>query len=205
MTLTAGTQLALITLERDGKKIVPMFSSPIRLQVFIRKEMNYLAMNTPDFLNMTRGATLILNPGSDYGKEFTPGEVESILNGTLWQPSERYVTQKPTKVLMGQPANYPTDLVAALTRYFSITAQVERAFLVHIFMPDRDQKGHTLIAIEVTGDWEKVAAGAGMVARDVKVPDPPVDFFQITDVPGFSDHFRKDAKPFYTKNQTPPQ
>jgi F0F1-type ATP synthase membrane subunit a len=55
-----------------------------------------------------------------------------------------------------------------------------RAYLAHFFNPERDEKPHTLIGVETTGDWNSVMSGAGIVARDVPIPDPPVDFLQIT-------------------------
>jgi hypothetical protein len=193
-----GSQISLLTYERDGNRIIPIFSSLPRMQTFIKREASYIAMPAPDFLKMTRGATLVLNPGCDYGKEFTPGEIASILDGSLWRPTDVYTTPKQTRVLIGQPANYPTELVAAVTRYFQTMPQVTRAYLAHFFNPDRDQKAHTLIAIEVTGDWDEVSSGAGLVAREVKVPDPPVDFLQLTGKPGLEEHF-KTLKPFYEK------
>ena len=37
-------------------------------------------MNTRSLFSMTRGATLVLNPTAELAKEFSPEEVESILN-----------------------------------------------------------------------------------------------------------------------------
>jgi hypothetical protein len=197
--LEQGAPLSLVTFERDGHTIIPVFTSLPRLQAFIKHEANYIAMKTPDFLQMTKGTNLLLNPGSDYGKEFTAAEVASLLDGSLWRPTDSFVTEKKTKVLIGQPANYPTELVAALTRYFQQTPEVTRAYLAHFRNPDHDPRPHTLIAIDTTGDWNTIASGAGIIARDIKIPDPPIDFFQITPTPGLSDHFRHSVKPFYEK------
>jgi len=199
--LSKGETLELITCEHEGKTVLPIFSSLPRLQVFIKKEACYLAMKASDFLQVTQGTTLMLNPGSDYGKEFTAKEVASILDGSLWKPSERWVVQKKTTVHIGQPASYPSELVTALSRYFQKTRQVKRAYLAHYFNPERDEKAHTLIAIEVSGDWDQVAAGAGIVANGVLVPDPPVDFTPITGEAGFKDYFRQGIKPFYEKKK----
>lgn len=200
-TLREGERLALRTFERNGHTIIPIFTSLPRLQAFIKEEVSYLAMNTPALLELTKGATLVLNPGSDYGKEFTSDEVALILEGSFGKPSERYVVQKPTQVLLGQPANYPCDLAAALTRYFLTNRRVKRAYLVHFFNPARDEKPHTLIAIEVSGDWDEVAADAGLVAGQVPIPDPPVEFMQISGKGGIEDHFRQDVKPFYVRTK----
>jgi len=39
----------------------------------------------------------VLNPGSDYGKEFLPDEVSRLLDGTIFQPQERHVIERATK------------------------------------------------------------------------------------------------------------
>lgn len=148
---------------------------------------------------MTQGANLLMNPGADYGKEFPKEEIASIIDGSLFRPTERFVAQKDTQVMIGQPANYPTELVAALTRLFKKTRAVKRAYVAHFFNPENDEKAHTLIAIEVTGDWASVMAGVGIVARDVPSPDPPTDFIQITGSGGVEDYFLRDCKPFYER------
>jgi hypothetical protein len=150
-------------------------------------------------MKITKGANLFLNPGAACGKELLAEEVSSILDGSLWQPSERWAAQEDEQVVIGGPARHPEELVAALTRFFRTQKSVQRAFVAMFFNPKRDEKPHILIAIEVTGEWEPVVAGAGMIARDVPVPDPPVDFMQITGKGGIEEHFTKGGQPFYRR------
>ena len=197
--LQQGMSIQIQHVDWNGKPFIPVFSSLRRLQGFLREEASYLALNAIEFMKITRGAEFILNPGSEYGKEFTREEIASLIDGTLWQPSERYVAEKSTEVMLGQPSNYPTELVAALSRYFKNTKEVKRAWLAHFFNPDRNEQPHTLICVEVSGDWDRVMAGAGMVAQAVQVPDPPVDFIPMTGLAGVEDYFRKECQPFYQR------
>ena len=197
--LSEGMSLQIRNIDWEGRPYIPVFSSLRRLQAAIREEVGYLALNALEFMKITQGAELLLNPGSDYGKAFTKDEIASIVDGSIWKPTEQFVAQKETQVMIGQPSTYPTDLVDALIRYFKQTKQVKKAYLAHFFNPSHDEKPHTMIAIQVVGDWEPVMAGAGMVARDTEVPDPPVDFLQITGRGGIEDYFQKDCKPFYEK------
>jgi hypothetical protein len=183
----------------NGKPCIPVFTSLPRLRATLREEVGYLALNSLEFMKITQGAEFILNPGSDYGKEFTKAEIASLIDGTIWRPSERYVAKEAAQVMLGQPSNYPTELAAALSRYFKTRKEVKRAYLAHFFHPERDEKAHTLIGVEFTGDWDPLMAGAGMIARDVHVPDPPVDFLPMTGQKGVEDYFRKDCKPFYER------
>jgi hypothetical protein len=200
-TLDAGEQVGIQTWDNNGRTVIPLFSSLRRLHAFIADDSGYLAMNAKAFLEMTKGADMMLNPKADFGKEFSASEVASMLDGSIWKPNDTWVAEKETKVMIGQPANYPHDLVAALSRYFKTTPQVRRAFLAHFFNPERDSKPHTLIAIDATGDWDTVVAGAGIVANSMHIPDPPIDFMRMTGAKGIEHHFRSAVKPFYEKKR----
>jgi hypothetical protein len=86
-----------------------------------------------------------------------------------------------------------------LTRFFKTKKQVKRAWVALFLNPVLDEKPHTLIAVHVSERFEEVISEAGIVARNVKIPDPPVDFLPITGHGGIEDYFVKDAKPSYVR------
>lgn len=143
--LSEGMSLQLRNIEWEGRPYIPVFSSLPRLQAAIQEEVGYLALNALEFMKITQGAELLLNPGSDYGKAFTKDEIASILDGSIWKPTEQFVVQKETQVMIGQPSNYPAKLVEALTRYFKRTKEVKKAYIAHFFNPEHNEKPHTLI------------------------------------------------------------
>lgn len=198
-TLAVGTTIQIQNIEHNGEPYIPIFSSLVRLQATLSQEVTYLAMNAMEFMNLTQGAAMLLNPGSDYGKEFTRNEVASILDGSIWQPTERYTVKKQVEVMLGQPKNFPTELVDALGRFFKKKKQVKRAWIAHIFNPDDGQKPHTLIAIEASENFDEVSAEAGIVISSVRIPDPPVDVMPIAGKGGLEDYFLKQTKPFYER------
>ena len=112
-------ELKIQHIEKDDISWLPIFSSLQRLQQFISSESNYLQLKARDFFEITRGAHIVLNPSFDYGKEFIPQEITEMLDGSIFKPTQTYVAQKETKVLIGQPANYPHKLAKALSEYFS--------------------------------------------------------------------------------------
>jgi hypothetical protein len=195
-----GETIQIQNIEHRGKLHTPFFSSLTRLRAVLDSKAAYLGINALAFLELTKGSALLLNPGSEYGKEITAKEAALILNGSIWQPSERFVVQKKTQVMLGHPANYPVELVAALTRLFKSKKQVKRAWLAHFLNPERDKHPHTLVAIETTGSYDEIAAEVGMVASHINMPDPPLDLIQITGQPGeIGDYFLKETKPFYER------
>lgn len=197
--LAEGFQFEIQHIEFNGKPYIPVFSSLPRLQAVLQEEAGYIAVNALEFLNIIQGAEILLNPGSDFGRIFTKDEIQSIIDGSIWKPVEPYRIDERTKVLIGQPANYPHELAGALSRLFSKVKEVKRAYVAHIFIPKKDKKPHTLIGIEVEGNWDQVVAQAGLVVRDINIPDPPVDFIQVPGHGGPEDYFLDNCEPFYER------
>ena len=131
ITLEKDEELRLMSIDIEGKPYLPIFSSLQRLQSAIEEEVSYIAINSLEFLKMTQGAEIILNPGADFGKEFTQSEITSILDGSIWKPSESYVAKKDTQILLGQPSNYPHELVKELAKLFKHIKRVKLS-LIHI-------------------------------------------------------------------------
>lgn len=200
LQLPAGKKIQLRNITLKGKQYLPIFTSLLRLEQFISQPGGYLAMNTLEFFKITQGAEIFLNPGSGYGKEFLKEEIASIIDGSIWQPTKQFVAQESTQVLLGQPARYPHELVNALSRFFKTRKQIKRAYLAHFHNPAQGDKPHTLIGIEVDSDMESIMSEAGMVASSVPIPDPPVDFVQITGRGGgLENYLTKETKPFYER------
>ena len=51
----------------------------------------------------------MLNPGSDYGKEFTPAEVRRMLAGQFDDAPQTQVIDRPEQVLLAHPKEIPVD------------------------------------------------------------------------------------------------
>ncbi|MCP4139896.1 MAG: hypothetical protein GY755_06340 [Chloroflexi bacterium] len=200
ITLEKGRVLQLQHVEFNGKSYIPIFSSVSQLQAFIKSEVGYLGMKVLDFLEIIKGAELFLNPGADYSKEFTKEEIENILNGSIWKPSEHFVVKQDTQILIGQPKNYPTQLVEELIKLFQKDKNVERAYIAHYHNPEENDPPHTLVGIAVKKYSEQTFAQAGIVVTNVEVPDPPVDFIRVQSSGGLSDYFNK-SKPFYKRKK----
>ncbi len=200
VTVPEARTIQISKMEFDGKQYIPIFSSLPRLQAALPGEASYIGINALEFLKITQGSAFLLNPGSDYGKEISAEEAASIVDGSIWQRNEPLVLPESTRVMLGEPANYPSELVEALSCLFKTKRQVKRAWLAHVFIPERSEKGHTLVAIDAGDGFGEVLAEAGVaIARDVNIPDPPVDFLPITDGRGIQEYFTNDTKPFYQR------
>lgn len=147
-SLEPGGQFNLVTGERNGERFLPVFSSLPRMQTYLKQESRYLAVNGRALFDLTRGAPVILNPGSEYGRELTPDQIEKLLDAgaPAGQP-----------LAAGEVA-YPTVLVNILTTVFEKDPGIEAAWVITITAPDRGGESHPLIGIETAGDMAALVA-----------------------------------------------
>src|SRR4051812_7977250 len=80
-SLSPASKLNLITGLKDGAQYLPVFSSMPRMQEFVKQETKFLSIRGRDLLDITRGAPVILNPASEYGKELSAKEILQLLDG----------------------------------------------------------------------------------------------------------------------------
>jgi len=184
-------------IEIDEISYQPIYSAPIRA----KSEANAVAAKAKEFLESTRGTDLILNPGSTYASTFSAEEIGDLLDGAIWLPKDEEVKERESQIMLGQPANYPMELVETLKRFFQRRDEVKRAWLGHIFDPLSDESAHSLVAIEVDDNWDEISSQTGTVASAVKIPDPPVDILQISGNGGIEDYFLNDVEPFYKRSK----
>ena len=78
-TLAPGGRIKLVTGVKNGVSFLPIFSSLLRMQEYVKQETKYLSVNGRALLDVTRGAPVTLNPASEYGKELTPQQVVQLL------------------------------------------------------------------------------------------------------------------------------
>lgn len=201
VNLTAGSKIQIQHWERtDGSSVIPFFSSLDVLKKSINNQESYIILPVRSLFEMTHGATLFLNPKSDYGKQFSPEEVAQLLSIGISQAPSQRVVEKETKVLLGQPSNYPSKMVDSLTQLLTKHGNVKRAYLALMHDTSVDEKPHLIVGIEADGDIEKVIREAGNVAGDTAPEGEPVDLYMVNkNDPGLSQYFINQTKPFYEK------
>ncbi|RUO29722.1 endopeptidase IV [Aliidiomarina sedimenti] len=199
--LEAGSKIQIKHWEKaDASPVIPFFSSLEVLQKSIEREESFLALPARSLFEMTEGARLVLNPMSEYGKEFSPEEVAQLLSiGISRAPSPR-VVEKETKVLLGQPSNYPSRMVDSLTQLLAKHSNVKKAYLALMHDTSVDERPHLIVGIEAEGGSEKVMREAGNVAGDTAPDGEPVDLYPVHEnEQGVSDYFINQTKPFYER------
>ncbi len=200
--LEVGEKISIQNLVRnDGSPVIPFFTSLNTLRKAIEVESSFMELPARALFEMTKGAVLVLNPKSPYGKEFFPKEIEALLSEGVNRLPEKRITTEETKVLLGQPANYPSQMADSLSTLFSKRSNVKAAYLALMHNPSQDEKPHLLIGIEAERDIEKIIREAGVVAGDTAPGGEPVDLVRIErHDQGLSQYFIQQVKPFYRRS-----
>ncbi|MGL4596842.1 MAG: SseB family protein [Bacteroidia bacterium] len=75
---------------------IPVFTSTNRFfdKNIIQEEVPYLGMKGQDLFGLAKGATFILNPYSNHGKVLTLEEIESLLDGTIYDKIDEHELEK---------------------------------------------------------------------------------------------------------------
>ena len=196
--LQKDSKVAIVNFD-DGK--IPVFTSTDRIfdKNVVKEQVPYLQLKGENLFGITKGATLVLNPFSDYGKELLPGEIESMLNGDINKPQHSEIEiKKNTQILIGQPAKHPTELLNDIKAFLVFQEKVKAAYLAWIMFPDNTPP-HYLIAIDIDERNEVVNNNIGELIFK-HLGNEPVDVIKLENDGGISDYFYKNqVKPFYKK------
>jgi hypothetical protein len=186
--------------QQDGRMLIPFFTSLAVLQEAVEEEQQYLVLSVRSLFEMTQGSILFLNPSSDYGKEFTPTEIEHLLTlGINQAPSQRVVEQE-TEVLLGQPDKPPALMVDALNQLLVKHSDVGKAYIALMHDKSIDDKPHLVVGIEALGDITEILQELGAVAADTAPSGEAVDLYQVDENDaGLSQYFLKECQPFYQR------
>ena len=199
-TLKEDTNVRLISF---GEGVIPVFTSTDRIfdENIIKEQVNYLQMKGVTLLEMTKGATLILNPYSKYSKEL-PLEIEKILNGTIiTENHQQLILKNNTKIQLGQPDVYPTDIINSLKVLFAKRPNINKAYLGWLFNPESGEPPHYIFGLDVSSNIEDLINEAGFTIKEFLSSSEFVDFIKIEKKDGLSAYFINNTKPFYEKNR----
>jgi len=183
--LAKGTKVHFQHYDFQSVRYLPIFSSVKRMQAMIKGPSTYLKFKGRNFFEMTRGEKVFLNPGSEMAKGFTPREISDLLDGSIFQPRQRVKVDENTEVLVGQPSDYPAELVKNLFDLFTQDTLVRAAYLVLVAgsTATASGKSHFMVGIDVEGDWDRILADVTKTVKPADAAKIAVDFIQIDETP----------------------
>ena len=185
---------------KEGTPVIPFFTSLPMLQRVLKEQMGYLALQGRELFKLTRGASLVLNPMSEHGKEFYPDEVAALLDGGVAHLGRMLDVPDAREIELDQPDDTPRALVAALARFLPRHPAVRRAFLCRMKDPAAGAGPSLLVGFEGDGDLADAIREAGNVAADTAPADMAVGFTAVrAGEPGPSEYMLAAVAPFYTR------
>lgn len=196
-SLAPGGKLNLVPGMKNGTSFLPVFSSLARMQEYVKQDSRYLRINGRALLALTRGAPLILNPASEYGKELSPQQIAQLL--------DPQAPRKP-RIAVGE-TEYPMPLVNALTEAFTVRPDIEAAWMIQVTFADRDAP-HPLVGVELDsvmgGDWPSLLQ-AVKAAAERNLPGMVFDLQRIDRAhPNSLTDALLQVPPFYQRRKSAP-
>lgn len=115
----------------NGQTVLPFFSDRAQAEAPQRKDASIVAMSGRRLFELTRGATLILNPNFDQVVLYPP-EIAALLEGRQLGSYTKHTVDKETNVA-ARPPSLPTDaLNLSLRKLFAREQTVRAAYLVEV-------------------------------------------------------------------------
>lgn len=188
--------------KQDGTPVIPFFTSKSALERAIDRNEGCMGLPAWGLFEMVRGTMMVLNPGSQYSKEFFPNEIEGLLAAGINLVPESRKVEKDMPVQLRQPDVYPTEMAASLGLFLAKNPVVKRAYLTLMLDPASGEPEHFLFGIETEqeDDYKKVYKEFGSIAHSML---PPGEILDMTPVvpgkPGIGEYFIHNVKPFYER------
>lgn len=130
----------------NGQTVMPFFSDRAQSEAAAGGNVLSMAMPGRDLFELTRGATLMLNPNLD-GVTLYPPEITALLEGRALGFFRKDVVAESTKVLTGRPSISTATLNGMLRSLFEREATVRSAFLAEIHRQDEQAEVFLLLTV----------------------------------------------------------
>jgi hypothetical protein len=201
-TIPAGSSLAVKTLVRsDGVGVIPFYTSPRAVYDGHPLGEKCVLMQVRDLFESRPDMHFHVNPFSQFGREFLPREVASLLRTGHIDESMNMEVVADEDVVLSPPANPPAELLRALSLLYSRShPQVRAAFLAECTHPEKGIPATLLIGLDVEAEEEEVLRNSSDVVREYEPRDPIVDLAIISGSDSkVARYFFSEAKPFYER------
>jgi hypothetical protein len=194
-SLAPGGRISLVTGTNNGVPFLPVFSSLARMQEYVKQEAKYLSVNGRALLDLTRGAPVVLNPASEYGKELSPENVRQLLDGAA-----------EIRVIAGDAVSLPLALLDMLAGLFATRPEVQTAWMIHFGTVGQSQEPQPLIGIELSdpGAWPALIQAIESAAQ-TQLPGVSFDLQRVDRFnPAGMTGALLQAEPFYQRPAAKP-
>ncbi len=174
----------MLAAEHGGRSCAFAFTSEERVAALGRPVPALLRAQGRAVLDiLPSDASLLLNVGSAYGKEFVPLEIRALLDGSLLAVPRRAEVPAGAIVLVGPPPVPMPTLVSKLRGRLETLPGVAAAWLGWIELAGQGVRDHAVVGLRMAPgaerDFPPAVAALALVAREVVAPGEPLDFVDV--------------------------
>jgi hypothetical protein len=167
----------------DGRPCIPFYSSREWLAGVVDRDVPILELPVRELFAGTEGATLALNLGAPWAKEFTPDEVASLLGATGGGPGGAGGGSGAGAgaIALTVPEDEPVAFIAAVTTVFARHPEVRAAYLGRLEIVGGEQPPRLIVGVEGEGDLMEALQDASAAWDPGDDPESLADFVRIED------------------------
>lgn len=147
----------------EGMLALPFFTTETKAEFATQSVARVVALTGRQLMEITRGATLLLNPNDTPHCALFPEEIDALL-ATGEVATVEAVKLDERKVCVGKPESSPVWLIEALTALLPRLPFVDSAYLVEFRSPEDMTRATLVIALEVAHINAERAARATITA-----------------------------------------
>lgn len=183
---------------------VPVFTAESRVKAMFGEEtLMVVRQSFRQIVGQIEDASFVLNPGSDYGREFTAEDVAALLKGDFERAAEGFEPDEDDEddappAMVGRATPAPTHLTRPLAALFAGMPEVSAAHVAQAVFADKNGVKRLVIGVSAAGDLDAVFERVADVLGDVAKPTDVIDFVSVPGSP-LDGYFERDADPFYRK------
>ncbi|MCI0340849.1 MAG: enhanced serine sensitivity protein SseB C-terminal domain-containing protein [Planctomycetales bacterium] len=179
-----GGEARVLAAQHGGRSCAFAFTSEERVAALGRPVPALLRAQGRAVLEiLPSDASLLLNVGSAYGKEFVPLEIRALLDGSLLAVPRPSAVPPGARVLLGAPPVPMPTLVERLRHRLETLPGVAAAWLGWLELPDQSVRAHAVVGLRMAPGAEarfaSAVAALALVAREVVAPGEPLDFVDV--------------------------
>ncbi|MGL4635210.1 MAG: enhanced serine sensitivity protein SseB C-terminal domain-containing protein [Beijerinckiaceae bacterium] len=157
--LADDTPVNIMTASYSDVDWIAIFTSPLRIHNATSKPHAASAENAKELFSQYPGFGFVLNPRSDYGKEFLPDEISRMLSGSFEVDGPIELKAGAT-MLIGTPDDYPTAFVNKVRTVLETMADVDAAYFSLVVV-----EGAESLMIEMISQTDQTTLAKRLMAQ----------------------------------------
>ena len=186
----------------EGERAIPFFTSYDLLEKSVGENHLYLPLQASVLFATVPDMNLVMNPGYDASKLFTPDEIQMILTTEFGEEDEGDDGAEFSEDVSLKPisSNRSVKMLKALKKLFLEEQNVKLAYVAEIAERDENNTLQLAIGLEIDGEEGDIFSKASDIVLDL-AENETVDLFKINreEKEGMSAYFIHEMKPFYIK------